>query len=239
MINIDTESDNTIVKILKDGRILSYSEKDEGTGYTFKLYVYNLNNYNNCDIIFDVGEKIFSIIQMDDGRLILKLNYFLKVIEVEEKEIIILYETFMSSFNDIYKFSNNKIAAFFENEINLYSYDENEIFKDKGIKLKIEHIYDICEINENLIALINKKQNLNTLKDYFSIHDIKKDKSIYSFKIGDGELYNSMRRALGWKYIRKINRDYLIFQHLVGKQISIFLVNIKKRCKRNKIGYFS
>ena len=154
MINIDTESNNIIVKILKDCRILSYSE-----GYLFELFVYNINNYNYCDIIFDVGERIFKIIQMDDGCLILGLQNYLEIIEIKEDKINILEKKLLSSFKKIYKFSNNLIVEF-ENEIVYYSYDKRGIIKDKNIKIKSDYIYDICEINENLIAIIYENQSL-------------------------------------------------------------------------------
>ena len=224
--------------LLQDGRILSY-----GNHYKYyKLYVYNLKNKNFCDIIYDT-ERINNMIQMDDGKvIILESNNIIKVIDIKEKEIIVLQtiETLKnneqidySHYNKIFKLSKNNILIWnCQYKINIFPYIKGEIIEENyGVEVDLDshnnygNIQNIYIINENEIVIYCYIIGFFT-NYYLVFYNVKKDKEINSIKFGRG--YGTSRLCI-------LNKSQFIFIRHDKK--TIYLIDNEKYKILNEIKF--
>ena len=150
--DIEILSTKAKLLVLKDGRLLIYYDK--------MINIYNLNN-NNLDITY-TDDKIFidiqNAIQMDDGYLIVSTNA-LQVFKIKEKELIRTYLNFVSS-KKVFKLSNNIILyKNYDGLIQFMKYQNGELEELKEKPIKLKHITNILEINDNELALYYKDMN--------------------------------------------------------------------------------
>ena len=168
LLSFDTNNSNEQIIILKDSRILSYNYPRyiKGTISVYSpyapeptLFVYNLKNGNfKCDIIYET-KKIYDMIQMDDGHIIISQYDGIRVINIKEKEIEIKQTNRDHLFN-IYKLSKENFLAIIDSKtlnksisiLKIYSYKNGEI-KDNYIIIVEKEIYNPCVISENEVAL--------------------------------------------------------------------------------------
>lgn len=211
---IKDESINNIL-ILSDKRILITSDY---------IAIYNPKNNYDCDI-FLKETYIQSIFQMEDDKIIYSNNdYYIKIIEIKENQIntIQVIEVYID-YLKLCKLSNGKILEYgYDPKIYFYSYKNGSLNKDNQIiEIKKNGIFrDICEINENEIAIYSIQKALNPFKDFNDYlifynfqNNKKKDKEIQSYKYsGGGSLY-------------LLNENYI----MVITNSKIILVDIKKK----------
>jgi len=101
---------------LNDRRILLVDGKNNGLNKEenekFRIYVYDLNNNNRCDINYILEDtiNIVNLFQMDDDNLILSINieknHLIKVLKIRRKSIEEIFYIETIVFNKIYKLFN-------------------------------------------------------------------------------------------------------------------------------------
>jgi len=162
---------------------------------------------------------------MEDDKIIYSNNdYYIKIIEIKENQIntIQVIEVYID-YLKLCKLSNGKILEYgYDPKIYFYSYKNGSLNKDNQIiEIKKNGIFrDICEINENEIAIYSIQKALNPFKDFNDYlifynfqNNKKKDKEIQSYKYyGGGSLY-------------LLNENYI----MVITNSKIILVDIKKK----------
>jgi len=193
-----------------------------------EIKVYNIIN-NTLDITFNLDKKmneINDIIIMIDGNVILK-GEKIHVIKVNEKSIEII-ESIEANYSKIFKFSNNFIAVYQISSINFYEYEQG-ILIESNYKINIkEIIYEICEVNKIEIAIYCYESGiLYGRTDFLIFYDIKNDKRITSFKVGEGKSTN--------KFLRLINKNSIILQH----DTIFYLVDTIQRKIKKTINLYS
>ena len=225
---------NCQIMILKDWRILSHNYCCSSFPIKFfgnqisALSVYNIkNNKIDCDIIFET-ERIYDMIQMDDGYVIIVQYGKIRVLDIKEKKIVIK-QVKVDKYYNIYKLSSKKFMTITSDKtlykdisiLNIYSYENGKILDDKYIIILEMKIETICVINDNEIAICYyEKGKLFGYNSYILFYDIEKDKQIYSFKFDN----------LNYLSIFTFNIDYLIALKFSGKteKSKIMLINKKK-----------
>ena len=211
ILNYTTKNSNKIYRPLNDARLLSYNyyfsyKIEEEKLNVNEIKVYNIVN-NTLDITFNLDKKINEIkeiIIMIDGNAILKGDK-ITIIKVHEKSIEII-DSIETSYNRIFKFSNDFIAVYQYSSINFYEYEQG-ILIESNYKINIkEIIYEICEVNKNEIAIYCYENGiLYGRSDFLIFYGIKSGKQITSFKIGEGKSKK--------KFLRLINKKTIILQH--------------------------
>jgi hypothetical protein len=200
------------VLILSDKRILISR---------YYIAIYNPKNNYNCDIY--LKEKyINSIFQMEDGKIIYSNDdNYIKIIEVNEKQINgILVIKACVSYPKLYKLSNGKILEYgYDPKIYFYSYKNGSLNKDNQIIeiKKTQRFQDLCEINENEIAIYSTEEAiLKDWNDYLIFYNYqnnkKRDKEIQSYSFSESG------------YLCLLNANYI----LVVTYSKIILVDTKK-----------
>ena len=129
-----SEYSNRQIIILKDWRILSNNYFSYSSPYKIilekhpqpkVLSVYSIkNNKINCDIIFESG-RIYDMIQMDDGYVIIVQYDQFRVLDIKEKEIVTSTK-FMTVTSD--KTLHKDISI-----LTIFSYENGKILDDKYI----------------------------------------------------------------------------------------------------------
>ena len=148
---------------MNDRRILLVDENNaiqENIG-KFKIYVYDLNNSNRCDInyILEDTTNVYNLFQMDDDNLIFPIrgepNSLIKVLKIRRKSIEEIFCIEALVFNKIYKLFNDRIITnrALRTQFEIYSYKEGnlsriyffDLYEDKS---RYPHITDICGLNK-------------------------------------------------------------------------------------------
>ena len=229
---------------LLDGRILiNYSYKNDEYKEKYKFYVYNLKNNNNCDICFDT-DKIYNMIQMSDGNIIIKTIDRLKVINIKEKEIQNIQT--LNNINGylLRKLINESILIDSKKRFVIYEYTKGRLIyiKNSDYKMKkidkIKEILDICTINNNEIVIYCEEKGKLFGSNYNLIfYDIKQNNLINDLSIGNAG-YDAK--------IKLMNKNSLIaFKGGCAsdeRKPELILIDIQKRKIKNKIvldNYFS
>ena len=210
---IKDESINNIL-ILSDKRILITR---------YYIAIYNPKNNYNCDI-FLIEKYINSIFQVEDEKIIYSNDdNYIKIIEVDEKQINkIQVIKACVQYPKLCKLSNGKILEYgYDPKIYFYSYKNGSLNKDNQIIniKKNYHFQDICEINENEIAIYSTQEARFSFKDwndylifYNYQNNKKRDKEIQSYSFSESG------------YLCLLNANYI----LVVTYSKIILVDTKK-----------
>ena len=237
-----SEYANSQIIILKDWRILSHNSY-RGS-FPFEtilgkhpkprvLSVYSIkNNKINCDIIFET-RRIYDMIQMDDGYVIIVQYDQFGVLDIKEKEIVIkqVKDDKDHKYYNLYKLSSTKFMTVTSDKtlhkdisiLTIFSYENGKILDDKYIIILEIKIDTICVTNENTIAICyEEKGKLFGYNSYILFYDIKKDKQIYSFKF-DGSHYLS---------VFTFNVDYLIVFKINKKTAKQKIILLDKKNNR-------
>ena len=147
-----SEYANSQIIILKDWRILSHNSY-RGS-FPFEtilgkhpkprvLSVYSIkNNKINCDIIFET-RRIYDMIQMDDGYVIIVQYDQFGVLDIKEKEIVIkqVKDDKDHKYYNLYKLSSTKFMTVTSDKtlhkdisiLTIFSYENGKILDDKYI----------------------------------------------------------------------------------------------------------
>lgn len=206
LLSFETNNSNEQIIILKDLRILSHNYPRYDNRLTFRgpdpaLYVYNLKNKNY--ITFET-QRIYDMIQMDDGQIIITQYDGISVLNIKEKEIEIK-QTIRDNLFNIYKLSNESFLSMIHSKtkhksisiLKIYSYKDGEI-KDNYIIILEKELYDPCVISENEIALSYYEKGLfGGYNSYIIFYDIKKEKQINTLK------FDGMNTLITFSYNNK------------------------------------
>ena len=162
---------------------------------------------------------------MEDEKIIYSNNdYYIKIIEVNENQIntIQVIKVYVD-YPKLCKLSNGKILEYgYDPKIYFYSYKNGSLNKDSQIIdiKKNFNFQDICEINENEIAIYSTQEALNPFKDwndylifYNYKNNKKKGKEIQSYKFAES----------GYLYL--LNENFI----LIVTYSKTILVDIKKK----------
>ena len=199
LISFDTNNLNLQIIILKDSRILlhnypRYNRHIKIFSKNFPdptLSIYSLENNNfNCDFIFET-QRIYDMIEMDDGHVIIAQNDGIRIITIGEKEIIIEKKIRDNIFN-LYKLSNDKfLSVLYEKTLQksitilkIYPFKDGEI-KDNYIIIIEKEDLDIYVVDENQVALSFIQKGIFGYNTFIIFYDIKNDKQIKSLKFDD------------------------------------------------------
>ena len=148
---------------LNDRRILLVDENKKEDIYKYRIYVYDLNNNNRCDInyILEDTNKVVNLFQMDDDNLILSIdvekNHLIKVLKIRRKSIEEIFCIEAICFQKIYKLFNDRIITYWNSgerqQFEEYWYKEGKLrryyFFDLNEDMnRLPKIYDICGLNK-------------------------------------------------------------------------------------------
>ena len=148
---------------LNDRRILLVDENKKEDIYKYRIYVYDLNNNNRCDInyILEDTNKVVNLFQMDDDNLILSIdvekNHLIKVLKIRRKSIEEIFCIEAICFQKIYKLFNDRIITYWNSgerqQFEEYWYKEGKLrryyFFDLNEDMnRLSRIADICGLNE-------------------------------------------------------------------------------------------
>ena len=148
---------------LNDRRILLVDENKKEDIYKYRIYVYDLNNNNRCDInyILEDTNKVVNLFQMDDDNLILSIdvekNHLIKVLKIRRKSIEEIFCIEAICFDKIYKLFNDRIITYWNSgerqQFEEYWYKEGKLrryyFFDLNEDMnRLSRIADICGLNE-------------------------------------------------------------------------------------------
>ena len=152
---------------LNDRRILLVDDKKDGLNKEenekFRIYVYDLNNNNRCDINYILEDtiEVVNLFQMDDDNLILSINveknHLIKVLKIRRKSIEEIFCIEAICFHKIYKLFNYCIITYRNSverqQFEKYWYKEGKLrryyFFDLNEDMnRLPKIYDICGLNK-------------------------------------------------------------------------------------------
>ena len=142
---------------LQDGRISILKETREENEDYYYLSVYNINKNNNCDIDVKIDERLFNIIQLDDGKIIISCGRSIKLIQLFDKTIEIIQKEEDSKIY-ISKLDNGIIANYNKDgkTLRIYSYENDKLIFQKEsdlISKKVITIEGLYGINQNEIII--------------------------------------------------------------------------------------
>ena len=226
---------------LKDGRIIVFlneeNENEENNHY--KLCVYSPDDGFSCDINKDITETISEFFQMEDGNLLILFKDHNEIVKIKKASIDII-STFEQKLGHIKKLLNDnfftktknkgkkKSKSDFRYACQIYKYEKEQfyLFKDISSFWDKEGIDEICQINQNELALYSKKKGkLFGYNEFLVFYDMNSEKITKTIKVGNGENLTSE--------IFLINEDHLLFE----KENNYIIVDIKNKIIKSTIEF--
>ena len=211
--------------ILQDQRILclqKFYDKDEKEKYIF--FIYNTNNSFKCDFSLETN-NVNNMFQMNDGNIIISYNChggIIKVVKAKKKCFEIIQD--LDDFNyNIYKISEEMVVIRDYNCLYFFSYEKGKLIS-KNCKENIDHIHDLCCINNSEIAIYYYKEGkFFGYNAFLLFYDIKYYMKKKTLKLGNWEY---------GKLIKLINENTLIL-HRNSKILIIDTLNriVKKEIR--------
>ena len=233
MLDYKIENDFKFIKVLPDGKILSYNsldyEIDNEKYYINEIYVHDIWDNKVNKLEFNYNGYIEDMIVMNDGNIILKGKSQIHVIKIKEK-VIENIQIIELEVKKIYLFSDDIIALYdyFKDKLLYYQYEQGLLIDTENKTYIKGSIYEICEINSKQIVVYGYEDGkIYGWNDFLYFYDRIYNNKIDTIKIGDGEGND--------KSLRKINDCYIILQH----KSKYFLVDIIKRKIKEKISLYT
>jgi len=210
--------------VLKDGRLLLY--------YDQMINVYDINNKNSLDIIYNIDSKygkIEDLIQMNDGNIIVIVFFSIYLFKINQYKIELISRDVFTNIVKMFKISNDTLLfkAYKDALFYFYEYKNSDYNKLNEKPIKIKGSYDICLVNKNELAFLCKSKNMfsSGFDTTIVFYDREKAKKGNEIKIGKVE-NESEKTAFSL-----INENILI----TANNKSIVLINVKSHEKINEI----
>ena len=208
------------IYVLKDGRIIAHNNEHKDKNI-FLCFIFDLKN----DKCFNINiNKIYEILQMADGIILIATESELKLIDIKNRNFEIIQALKTESFR-MYKLSDEKILTITsKNSGNLFIYKNKNLVFEKQINLKsIKNnflIHEICSINENEVAIYYGEFGFFGAKRYLGFFDLEKDKKLKTFDI---DIFNTFSFDL-------MNNKLLI----AGNNRKIFPIDLINHSKKKE-----
>jgi len=212
--------------ILQDQRILclqKFHDNDDKTKYIF--FVYDINNNFKCDFSLETN-NVNNMFQMNDGNIIISYCYEekIKVVKAKKKSFEIIKDFNDFSYKNIYKISEEMVVITDYNCFKFYFYKKGELIS-KNRKEYINHIYDLCCINNREIAIYYYKNGkLFGFNAFLLFYDIKYYEKNKTLKLGDGQ---------SGKLIKLVNKNTLI----LDRNSKIVIIDAMNRIVKKEIKF--
>ena len=224
---------------LKDGRIIVFLNEENEENNHYKLCAYSPDNGFSCDINKDITEPVSEFFQMEDGNVLILFRGHTEIVKIK-KDCIHIISTFEQKFGNIKKLLKDNFFTKTKNKgkkkgksdfryiCQIYKYEKEQfyLFKDISSFWDKEGIDEICQINQNELALYSmKKGKLFGYNEYLVFYDMNSEKITKTIKVGNGESLTSE--------IFLINEEHLLFE----KEKNYIIVDIKNKIIKGTIEF--
>ena len=203
--------------VLKDGRFIAHNDCQDCKN-AFLCFIFDLENDKCFNLNFN---KIYGIIEMDDGYIVVSTGSELMLIDIKQKNYEII-QTIKNNCNRLLKLNNETFLAQTLNnyKIFIFIYKNKNLILEKEIELNSfghSEFYNYCTINVKEIAINYGQMGFFNFNRYIGFFDLEKNKIIKSFEINAEKVSFDL-----------LNNKVLI----VGNESKIFPIDIVNHSKK-------
>ena len=205
------------IYVLKDGRFIAHNDCQDCKN-AFLCFIFDLENDKCFNLNFN---KIYGIIEMDDGYIVVSTGSELMLIDIKQKNYEII-QTIKNNCNRLLKLNNETFLAQTLNnyKIFIFIYKNKNLILEKEIELNSfghSEFYNYCTINVKEIAINYGQMGFFNFNRYIGFFDLEKNKIIKSFEINAEKVSFDL-----------LNNKVLI----VGNESKIFPIDIVNHSKK-------